>query len=300
MRLKVLVVDDEPLARDGLKLLVGRQPQVESVTEARNGREAVALIRERKPDLVLLDVQMPRMDGFAVVQAVGAENMPTLIFVTAHDQYAIRAFEIAAVDYLLKPVSEERFSMAFERASARLQRAPHEEGTRQVLAMLEAIANPARQVVDRGDLECANRVLIVGGHEDERRHVLRADRLHDPEAVHAGHLDVEQHQVRFLVANQRDRLAAVARLGHGLDLRLTAEQQLQPVARERLVVDHHGADHDGASPRVAGPAQSGDDRASGLTREPGSAAGCSTNGISSVATVPVGSAGSRTNRWLSP
>ena len=138
MRLRVLVVDDEPLAREGLKLLLGRQPQVESVSEARNGREAVALIREQKPDLVLLDVQMPRIDGFAVVQAIGAERMPPVIFVTAHDQYAIRAFEIAAIDYLLKPVTEERFALSFKRAIGRLRGGPDEEGTRQVLAMLDA------------------------------------------------------------------------------------------------------------------------------------------------------------------
>lgn len=145
MRLSVLVADDEPLAREGLKLLVGRQPQVESVSEARNGREAIALIREKKLDLVLLDVQMPRTDGFAVVHAVGAERMPPVIFVTAHDQYAIRAFEIAAIDYLLKPVTEERFALAFKRAIGRLQGVPHEDATKQVLAMLDAIANPPRQ-----------------------------------------------------------------------------------------------------------------------------------------------------------
>jgi len=93
--MKVLVVDDEPLAREGLTRLLGRQPQVESISEARNGREATTLIREQKPDLVLLDVQMPQTDGFAVVQSIGAERMPPVIFVTAHDQYAIRAFEIA-------------------------------------------------------------------------------------------------------------------------------------------------------------------------------------------------------------
>ena len=145
MGLSVLVADDEPLAREGLKLLLGRQPQVESVSEARNGREAIAVIRDQKPDLVLLDVQMPRTDGFAVVHAVGPERMPPVIFVTAHDQYAIRAFEIAAIDYLLKPVTEERFALAFRRAIARLRVVPHEEGTRQVLAMLDAVANPPRQ-----------------------------------------------------------------------------------------------------------------------------------------------------------
>jgi CheY-like chemotaxis protein len=106
-RLSALLVDDEPIAREGLKLLLGRQPQVESASEARNGREAIALIREQRPDLVLLDVQIPRIDGFAVVHAVGAERMPPIIFVTAHDRYAIRAFEIAVIDYLLKPATEE-------------------------------------------------------------------------------------------------------------------------------------------------------------------------------------------------
>ena len=146
MRLTVLVVDDEPLARQGLKMLLGRQSQVESISEARNGREAIVLIREKKLDLVLLDVQMPRTDGFAVVDAVGAERMPPVIFVTAHDQYAIRAFEIAAIDYLLKPVTEERFELAFQRAIGRLRGAPHENATKQVLAMLDAIANPPRQL----------------------------------------------------------------------------------------------------------------------------------------------------------
>jgi two-component system LytT family response regulator len=172
MRLTVLVVDDEPLARDGLKLLLGRQPRVASVSEARNGREAVALIRQQKPDLVLLDVQMPRMDGFAVVQAIGAEHMPAVIFVTAHDQYAIRAFEIAAVDYLLKPVSEERFSMAFERASSRLQRAPHEQETGQVLAMLEVIANPPRQLA-RLAIRSGERTVFVPVNDVDRIEALQ-------------------------------------------------------------------------------------------------------------------------------
>jgi two-component system LytT family response regulator len=144
--LNVLVVDDEPIAREGLKLLLGRQPQVESVSEARHGREAIALIRERRPDIVLLDVQMPRTDGFAVVHAVGAERMPPIIFVTAHDQYAIQAFEIAAIDYLLKPVAESRFELAFKRAIGRLQKAPQEDAAKQLMSMLDAIANPPRQL----------------------------------------------------------------------------------------------------------------------------------------------------------
>src|SRR5690348_857446 len=138
MRPKVLIVDDEPLARTGLKLMLGSDPHI---IEARNGREAVTRIRDDKPDLVLLDVQMPRMDGFAVVEAVGADKMPVVIFVTAHDQYAIRAFEISAADYLLKPVTEERFRVAFERAARRLHAGRPDEATRQMVTMLDAIAN---------------------------------------------------------------------------------------------------------------------------------------------------------------
>ena len=160
MQLKVLVVDDEPLAREGMKLLLGRQPQVGSVSEARNGREAVGLIREQKPDLVFLDVQMPRTDGFAVVHTIGAERMPPVIFVTAHDQYAIRAFEIAALDYLLKPVTEERFSVAFNRALNRVRGVSHEDATRQVLTMLDAVAKPPRQL-ERFAVRSGERTIFV-------------------------------------------------------------------------------------------------------------------------------------------
>jgi two-component system LytT family response regulator len=160
MQLRVLVVDDEPLAREGLKLLLGRQPQVESVLEARNGREAITRIREQKPDLALLDIQMPRTDGFVVVNTIGAERMPPVIFVTAHDQYAIRAFEMAAIDYLLKPVTEERFAIAFARAIRRLRDAPHEESTRQVLAMLDAVAKPPR-MLERFAVRSGERTIFV-------------------------------------------------------------------------------------------------------------------------------------------
>jgi two-component system LytT family response regulator len=158
MRLSVLVVDDEPLAREGIKLMLGGDSQV---IEARNGREAVAKIAEERPDLVLLDVQMPRMDGFGVIEAVGADKMPAVIFITAHDKYAIRAFEISAVDYLLKPVTEERFRIAFERAKTRLRAATPEESTRQMLTVLEAIANP-RRYLSRLAIRSGGRTIFIG------------------------------------------------------------------------------------------------------------------------------------------
>src|SRR5581483_11727285 len=121
MHLTTLIVDDEPLAREGLRLLLSRDPEVSAVREARDGREAVAAIRECKPDLVFLDIQMPEMPGFEVVRAIGAASMPEVVFVTAHDQYAIQAFEVNALDYLLKPVIEERFVKALARAKNRIR-----------------------------------------------------------------------------------------------------------------------------------------------------------------------------------
>jgi len=137
----VLIVDDEPLAREGLRMLLTGDPQIAAIWEAKNGREAVIAIRERRPDLVFLDVQMPEMDGFDVVQEVGPERMPAVVFVTAHDQYAIRAFEISALDYLLKPVTAERFHQSLDRAKARLSGG--EEMGRRMVSLLEALANPS-------------------------------------------------------------------------------------------------------------------------------------------------------------
>lgn len=135
--LSVLIVDDEPLAREGLRMLLVEDPDIGAVHLARSGREAVSAIREQAPALVLLDVQMPELDGFGVIAAVGAAQMPAVVFVTAHDQYAIAAFEISAVDYLLKPVTAVRFAQAMARAKARLRAASAEERARQAASLRE-------------------------------------------------------------------------------------------------------------------------------------------------------------------
>ncbi|WPB73006.1 LytTR family DNA-binding domain-containing protein [Archangium violaceum] len=114
--LRVLVVDDEPLARANLCGLLGKVPDVAQVRECAGGREAIDAILAEPPDLVFLDVQMPEVDGFAVIREVGPERMPAVIFVTAHDRYAVRAFEVNALDYLLKPFHDARFRQALERA----------------------------------------------------------------------------------------------------------------------------------------------------------------------------------------
>ena len=118
-RARVLLVDDEPLARTLLRVLLARDPGVEVVGEC-NGAEAVAEIGSRRPDIVFLDVQMPEVDGFEVLERLDPARAPVVVFVTAYDKYAVRAFEVHAVDYLLKPVSEERLREAVGRAKARV------------------------------------------------------------------------------------------------------------------------------------------------------------------------------------
>jgi len=115
--IKALIVDDEKLARDEMRFLLGSEKDVEIVAEASGGREAVALIREKKPDIVFLDIQMPEVNGFQVVhELVETGDIPLIIFATAYDQYAIRAFEVNALDYLLKPIDRERLGEALARA----------------------------------------------------------------------------------------------------------------------------------------------------------------------------------------
>ena len=116
--LRALIVDDEPLARRGLRLRLEALGGIEIVGESANGRAAVEDIVRERPDVVFLDVQMPGMDGFAVVDAVGAARMPVTVFVTAHDAHALRAFDAHAIDYLLKPVDDARLAAAIARVRA--------------------------------------------------------------------------------------------------------------------------------------------------------------------------------------
>jgi two-component system, LytTR family, response regulator len=142
MRVRALIADDEPLARERLRDLLAEDEDVEVVGECGDGREAVATIAALRPDLVFLDVQMPSLDGFGVVEAVGPERMPPTIFVTAFDQYALKAFEVHALDYLLKPFDQERFATALRRAKDRLSH-KLEAGVRDKLMALLADAKPA-------------------------------------------------------------------------------------------------------------------------------------------------------------
>ena len=117
--LRIVIVDDEPLARSVVREYAAADPEVDIVADCANGFEAVKAVSELKPDLVLLDVQMPKLDGFEVLELLGRDQ--AVVFITAYDQYALRAFEVHAVDYLLKPFSAERFQEALARVRDRLR-----------------------------------------------------------------------------------------------------------------------------------------------------------------------------------
>jgi two-component system LytT family response regulator len=166
--LRVVIVDDEPPARGVVREFLGRHSGIEVVAECGNGFDAVKAVSELSPDLLFLDVQMPKLDGFEVLELLGRE-VP-VVFITAYDQYALRAFEVHAVDYLLKPFSEERFAEALERTRERLRSRTGEEGSVDVDALV-AQARPRQ-----GPLE---RVLIRDGAQV---HVIPVDRVDYVEA----------------------------------------------------------------------------------------------------------------------
>jgi len=134
--IRAVIADDEPLARRGIRQLLGPHPDIDVVAEARNGRETVRALRELKPDLLFLDVQMPNLDGFDVVKEIGPKSMPVLIFVTAYDEFAVRAFEAHALDYLVKPLEVARFTQTLERVREQLRSAKAVNLSRQLSALL--------------------------------------------------------------------------------------------------------------------------------------------------------------------
>jgi len=142
-QIKALIVDDEPLARDALRVLLVDDPDIKIVGEGRNGREAVTMIREHAPDLVFLDVQMPYADGFQVLEQLDTAHLPVIVFVTAYDEYALRAFESHALDYLLKPFDHERFDNTLQRAKRQIQLQSLGDTSRRLIALLEEL-NGAR------------------------------------------------------------------------------------------------------------------------------------------------------------
>ena len=158
--IRALIVDDEALARKFIRRMLRDDRDFEIIGECGNGKEAVARIKEDIPDVVFLDVQMPEMDGLAVLESVGIERLPEIIFTTAYEQYAIRAFELHALDYLLKPFDQARFKDAIKYAKERFRSGHQNDGRTQIRALLENIKNKS-QYLERLVIKSGGRITFL-------------------------------------------------------------------------------------------------------------------------------------------
>lgn len=158
--IRALVVDDEPLARDMIREMLEADSEVEIVAECANGREAVEAIKSLTPDVLFLDIQMPELGGFEVLESLEAGATPYIIFVTAYDQYAVRAFEVHALDYLLKPFDRERFDAAWQRVKSQVTEDLSRERDRDILALLEELKSGPRHL-ERLVIKTGGRVFFL-------------------------------------------------------------------------------------------------------------------------------------------
>jgi two-component system LytT family response regulator len=167
-KIRTLIVDDEPLAREGILTLLAQDAEIEVVGTCADGQTAVQAIRTKRPDLVFLDVQMPRRDGFEVLTELKREEQPQVIFVTAYDQYAIQAFEAHAIDYLLKPFRDARFAAALARAKGEIRKARYlDMGKKleELLSSLQTTARPGLAAPQISPVEHADRVVLKTGSD---------------------------------------------------------------------------------------------------------------------------------------
>jgi len=187
MKVRTLIVDDEALARERLSQLLAQRPEIEMVGECADGRAAVEAIWKQSPELIFLDIHMPELDGFGVLEAISTESMPVIVFVTAHDQYALRAFEVHAVDYLLKPFDRKRFETALEHALKRVKLRvdpARSEGQSAILSQFHPPGKPLERLAVKSDgrftfvkvadinyVQAAHNYVEL--HEDKQAHLLR-------------------------------------------------------------------------------------------------------------------------------
>ena len=161
-RIRALIVDDEPLAREGVRMLLMDDKEIDVIGECSDGKDAVVSIIEHVPDLVFLDIQMPEMSGFEVLKSVGLDQMPATIFVTAYDKYALQAFEVSALDYLLKPFTKQRFQQALGRAKNQILRSTDES---EKLASLLKELGIGNKFLQRLVIKSAGRVFFLDINE---------------------------------------------------------------------------------------------------------------------------------------
>ena len=234
-KIRTMVIDDEQMARERIVGLLAQEKDIELVGECSDGAQAVAAIQDQHPDLVFLDVQMPAFDGFGVIREVGPDHMPAVVFVTAYDEYALRAFEVHAIDYLLKPFGRDRFQQTLQHAREHLDRRRAGDLGKRLLALVQDL-KPEPQKIDRLVVKSGGRVFF-----------LRTDEIDWVEA--AGnyvrlHLATESHLFRETMNNMEARLDGkrFVRIHRSRIVNTDRIKELQPWFNgEYVVVLHNGA-----------------------------------------------------------
>jgi len=230
MSLRLVIVDDEAPARDKLRRYLASYEDVHVAGEAANGRDALALINREHPDVVLLDISMPDMDGFAVLQALGDPLPAEIVFVTAHDDRALQAFEVHAFDYLLKPVSPDRFDRLIQRLRERL--VPRQDLGRRLDGLLEALPAP---------LHYLEHLLVQAGDSAQLLRIDRVSRIESSRNYLDVYADGNGYRLRGTLENILSRINPVrfARVNRSTLVRLEAIREMQPwpEGEYRLLLD---------------------------------------------------------------
>ncbi len=232
---RTLIVDDEPLARERIRSLLKDDARVKIVGECATGIQAVNAILKIRPDLIFLDIQMPGMDGFEVIQAIGPEKMPPVIFVTAYDRYAIKAFEVHAIDYLLKPYEKERFQMALERGIREISSAKDVGSSKKLSILVNEILEEKR---------IAKRILIKSSDRISIIDISQIDWVESAGNYVQIHVGRNIHLLRETMSNMEQRLdlQSFARIHRKTIVNLSRIKELRPLMHgDYLVILHDGA-----------------------------------------------------------
>jgi two-component system LytT family response regulator len=222
MPAKTLIVDDETLARERLRQLLQAEPEIQIVGECADGRDAVAAIERESPDLIFLDIQMPELDGFGVLEAIKSEPMPVIVFVTAYDRFALKAFDVHAVDYLLKPFDRERFQVALLHALEHVKHRGDKSLAERQSATLAELKPPAK-LAERLPIKSSGRVIFV-----------RIEDIDWVEAAHnyiVLHVNKEAHLLRETMNSFEARLSPdkFVRISRSTIVNIDRIKELQPM-----------------------------------------------------------------------
>ena len=229
MNIRALIVDDEPLARKRIKSLLADQNDIAVIAECGTGREAITLIQERSPDLLFLDIQMPEIDGFEVLQSISEQKMPVIIFTTAYDQHALKAFEVHALDYLLKPFKQERFREAVERARTQLTKSAAPEVSAGLAALIEKLRT-AQAYLNRFMIKSSNRVVLVKASE--------VDWIESASNYVLLHVGDKTHIMRETMRDLATKLCpkTFQRISRSVIVNLERVKELQPMGKGQYLI----------------------------------------------------------------